>query len=214
MNQEFENNGYFVAREFFDKTTINLLSTYFDIKYRIIKHGDTLGSEYSTMDRGDVTNSYVFYADHLTESVLFNNGQKMSKLLGLHLTPTYTFARIYEKGQPLLPHTDRPSCEISATCPIFTSDDKPSTIYVSNFVATEQGRRFSTDEIMAAGDYTKVDLYPGDVMFYKGCERYHWRLPLESDYLVQFFMHTVRVDGEYSEYTLDKRPYLGFKKNS
>ena len=210
MHPNFEKNGFLIAREFLDTTTVKILSTYFDIKYRIIKHEDTKDTAYSSVARGDVTNSYVFYSDHLTESVLFNNGQRISNLLGLNLTPTYTFARIYEKGKPLLPHTDRPSCEISASCPVYTSNGKPSVIYVSNFTKSDSNRKYTLDEIMATGDYTKVELNPGDALFYKGCERYHWRLPLDYDYLIQFFMHSVQADGEYREHSLDKRPYLGF----
>jgi len=211
MNKEFEENGYFVVKDFFDKTTINLLSTYFDIKYKIIKYENNR-SNFSTIEGGDFANSYIFYADHLTESVLLKNGQKISNLLGKNLIPTYTFARIYETGQPLLPHTDRPSCEISATCPIFLSDNKPSIIYISNFTRSSEKKNYTIDEIMATNAYTAVELYPGDVMFYKGCERYHWRLPLESDYLIQFFMHAVQIDGIHKDHAFDKRPYLGFNK--
>ena len=213
MNQEFEHNGYFVVRDFFDNTTVKLMSTYFDIKRRLIEHGDK-SIRYSTIDKGDFTNSYVLYADHLTESIMFNYGQKVCNQLGLNLSPTYTYARIYETGQSLLPHTDRPSCEVSATCPILLSDDKPSIIYVSKFTIEEANRkRFTLEEIMNTGAFTRVELFPGDVLFYKGCERYHWRLPLGSEYLVQFFMHFVQTNGKYAEYALDKRPYLGFEQN-
>ena len=39
----------------------------------------------------------------------------MQKETGLQLIPTYSYARIYKKGDILKRHKDRPSCEISTT---------------------------------------------------------------------------------------------------
>ena len=39
----------------------------------------------------------------------------MQQETGLELLPTYSYARIYKKGDILKRHKDRPSCEISAT---------------------------------------------------------------------------------------------------
>ena len=54
---------------------------------------------------------------------------KMQKETGLELIPTYSYARIYKKGDILKRHKDRPSCEISTTLnlggdpwPIFIDD--------------------------------------------------------------------------------------------
>ena len=52
-------------------------------------------------------------------------------------------------------------------------------------------------------------MYPGDILFYKGCERYHWRDPLESPLLFQFFMHFVQSDGKYKDLVFDTRPLMG-----
>ena len=222
MHIDFENDGYFVVRRFFDDTTIQLMQTYWDLKWRLInfcdeekynvvhsvKQGDTL-----TVLDGDVGYSYNFYSDHLMESIELCYGQKVCDILKANLSPTYTFTRIYEKGSPLIPHLDRPSCEISATCPITISDDRPSTICVSNFKwneVTEKPVKFSIEQIKKKGDYNEINLYPGDLMFYRGCERYHWRDPIESDYLIQFFMHFVEADGQYKDFVFDKRPFLGF----
>jgi len=39
----------------------------------------------------------------------------VSEVCGKELYPTYSYARIYQPGEELEPHTDRPSCEISVT---------------------------------------------------------------------------------------------------
>ena len=130
----------------------------------------------------------------------------------MRLSPTYTYARIYEKNNPLIPHVDRPSCEVSVTCPISVSDNSPSIIYISNYSIDKktQPNKLTYKEIEERGDYTEVSLLPGDVLFYRGCERYHWRRPLQCDSLTQFFMHFVETDGIHKEWYFDKRPYSGF----
>ena len=212
MNIDFENNGYLVVRNFFSEETIDILSTYFDLKYRVIQSNYQLRQEHTAAAK-DVANGLCFSNDTLTESILLLYGEKMSQLLDLNLTPTYTYTRIYEQDNTLLPHVDRPACEVSATCPITIGDNRSSSVYLSKFTYdsfTHSGSYRSIEEIKKLGDYTQVDLLPGDALFYKGCERFHWREPLESDYLVQFFMHTVQVNGQYSDHVFDKRPYMGF----
>lgn len=228
MHIDFEKNGYLVVREFFDSTTISLMQTYWDIIFKEIQYDEKVRSQVEhsekmgnvlTKEDVDVGFSYNFYSDKLMESIELNYGAKACKILQMRLSPTYTFTRIYEKGSPLIPHRDRPSCEVSATCPILISDDRPSTIYISSFKwwnITDQypPQKFSLEEIKTKGDYSEVNLYPGDLVFYRGCERYHWREPLESDYLIQFFMHFVEADGEHKELVFDARPYMGFSNET
>ena len=214
MHPDFEKNGFLIARNFFNETTVRLMQSYFNIKLTSINYNEEERSKhgFTTIEDGDVTTSFTYYADHLVESISLNHGQKISTLLGLNLSPTYSFARIYEKGSRLIPHTDRPSCEISVTCPVLTYNNTPSTIFISNVIRKDnEPNQFSIEEIHKRGGYTQVDLYPGDVLFYKGCERYHWRDKLESDYLIQFFMHFVQSDGLSTEWIYDKRPFVGFQ---
>jgi hypothetical protein len=224
MHPDFEKNGYMVARKFFDDTTIALLQTYFDFKYRFINFNEAnrIAANKSVMKNSvqdqseDVASSFMFYADLLIESVHLNYNIKASELMREDLTPTYSFARIYERGDPLIPHTDRAACEISATCPILTCEEIPSTVYISDYkfdYLSLKSRRYTIEEIEKRGDYTEVNLYPGDALFYNGCERYHWRKPLADDYLFQFFMHYVRTDGLHKEWAYDKRPYSGFPQS-
>lgn len=214
MHPDFKKNGYLVARNFFDNTAMALMQTYFDFKYRIINFSEENRIKAAKSEQGpgkDVAPTFGFYSDQLIESIHLNYGQKASEIIRMRLSPTYTFTRIYEKGDSLLAHTDRPSCEISMTCPILTANEVPSTIYISNYIVPPGTTgSFTPEEIEKRGDYSEVNLYPGDALFYSGCERFHWRKPLEDDYLIQFFLHFVETDGKYKDHYFDKRPYSGF----
>jgi hypothetical protein len=49
------------------------------------------------------------------ETLLVKTLPVMKERTGLDLIPTYSYARVYEKGSILKRHKDRPSCEISTT---------------------------------------------------------------------------------------------------
>ncbi len=175
MHPDFEKNGYLVARNFFDNTAVALMQTYFDFKYRIINYSEdnrkkaNKGKLDPTRRNGDIASGFNFYGDLLTEAVHLNYGQKVCDLIKMDLSPTYSYTRIYEKGDVLLPHFDRQSCEISATCPIFISSDTPSIIYISNYKVDFNVDKavYTLEEVEERGDYTEVSLRAGDAFFYK-----------------------------------------------
>ena len=49
------------------------------------------------------------------DSLLVQLLPHFEKASGKRLYPTYSYARLYSPGEALVIHTDRPSCEISAT---------------------------------------------------------------------------------------------------
>lgn len=213
MSFNLEKDGFKVIRGFFDPEYIQILQTYLDLKYRVFKEDPKLReSSLASRSKGDVVDSLMIYADTLTETTSLLYGESLCQALNINLSPTYSFLRIYEKGGILDPHVDRPACEISVTCPVTISDEKASTIYVSNYRVNylTEPTRLSLEEIKRRGDYTRVDLLPGDIMVYGGNDRYHWREELTSDYLIQFFMHFIQTDGRYADQVFDKRPYMGF----
>ena len=229
MHPDFEKNGYLVVRNFFDDSTLKIMQQYWNLKWNYINFSEenrkTIDhslkkGEQITIEDDDVGYSFNFYGDNLMEAIELEYGQKASEILNANLSPTYTYTRIYEKGTPLIPHTDRKSCEISATCPILISDNRSSQICVSNFTKFEVENRpikLTPEDVKNSGNYSEIHLMPGDIMFYKGCDRYHWRDPIQCDYLIQFFMHFVEAEGKNKDYVFDTRPYMGFpakyKKN-
>ena len=70
---------------------------------------------HGTWNDEQIPNTYSHYADQVMETLLVKMLPVMSKETGLNLLPTYSYARIYKKGDELKRHKDRPSCEISTT---------------------------------------------------------------------------------------------------
>lgn len=147
-------------------------------------------------DDDQVPGAHSHYADPAMETILVHLQDVIEKNTGLTLYPTYSYYRVYRNGDVLLPHRDRPSCEISATmCLNYSYDDKTFTwpIYMEG---------------------NPVDICPGDVVIYKGCEKSHWREPLRNDddvWHVQAFFHYVDANGPYTEWKFDKRTQIGEK---
>lgn len=142
-----------------------------------------------------VPNAHSKYADPAMESMLVHLQGIMEENTGLKLYPTYSYYRVYRKGDDLKKHKDRPSCEISATlCFNYSYDD-------SNFKWP----------IFMNGH--EAVLRPGDMVVYRGVDLEHWREPFnckdENDWHVQGFFHYVDVNGPYSEYKFDQRETLG-----
>ena len=62
-----------------------------------------------------VPGAYSKYADWVMETLLQYMRPIMKAKTGMDLVPTYSYTRLYEKGNILRRHKDRPSCEISTT---------------------------------------------------------------------------------------------------
>ena len=52
---------------------------------------------------------------------------------GLRLFPTYSYFRVYKKGDTLAKHTDRPACEISVTLCLGFEEGKPWPIWIEGW---------------------------------------------------------------------------------
>ena len=117
------------------------------------------------------------------------------KITQLQLFPTYSYFRVYHRGDVLAKHTDRPSCEISLSLCLGFQGEKPWPLMVES-----------------AGGSSAVELNPGDGLLYKGIECPHWREPLNGDFTAQVFLHYVDQNGPYAEWKFDKRSELSFKR--
>jgi hypothetical protein len=137
--------------------------------------------------------SYGKYSDALIEVILKNSREHVEQITGLKLYPTYSYARVYVKGDYLDPHVDRPPCEISVTVNV-ASVGEPWKIWMK--VPGEEPVSFI--------------LEPGDAVVYKGCEVPHWREePVGTKLTAQFMLHYVDQNGPFVDYKWDKRPALG-----
>lgn len=113
----------------------------------------------------------------------------------LKLFPTYSYFRVYHRGDVLAKHTDRQSCEISLSLCLGFEGERPWPLMVEG----PQG-------------ITSADLAPGDALLYRGIDCPHWRDTLEGERNAQVFLHYVDQNGPYAEFKYDKRPGLSFKR--
>ena len=145
-------------------------------------------------DLTQVKGAHSKYADPAMESLLLLLHKIMEQNTGLTLSPTYSYYRVYRAGDILDPHVDRPSCEVSATLCFNYSYSKDE---------------YTWPIIM---DSTIVDLLPGDMVIYRGCELTHSRDMFNytnDSWHVQGFFHYVDANGPYADYKYDKRALIG-----
>ena len=178
----FEKSGYAVIKQFIP----SLMCQYIARNVRVLEAN-------SRLSFGDtqVEKAFSGGSPALAETLLDLMTPVLSGVLGYELYPTYSYLRVYMKGAVLGKHTDRYSCEISATVPIeFESQHIwPLCIEID-------------------GHAKLIELEPGDALIYKGIEIPHWREPFAGERQVQVFLHYVKKDGQYSEFKFDKRPEL------
>lgn len=192
MNKLFEQKGYIKVSGLVDAQTIKTISQYFENK---INRGEWVGKQ--EVEAGDAS-KLGYYADPLIEVILRQCLPTIEEQTGLELEPTYSFSRVYQEGEELTPHIDRPSCEISTTINVAcTGDIWPIWMqYESN-------------------DPVKCMLEPGDAVIYKGCEVTHWRRKLPKGQInVQFMLHYVDKNGPHAKYKFDKRESLGLDSSA
>ena len=155
---------------------------------------------------GQIPNTYSAYGNIAMETLLLKCQPGMEKATGLKLYPAYTYARIYKKGDELKRHKDRFSCEISTTMNL-GGDDWP--IYLEpnpKKGGVKPGVGYVSDNTKGV----RVDLKPGDMLVYSGCELDHWREKFKGKECVQVFLHyNNRKTPGAKDNMFDKRPHLG-----
>ena len=177
----FERRGCVQVNGLIDTDTIKTVSQYFENK---ITRGEWKA------DVKDNITKFAYYADPLIEVMLLRCKTFVEEVCGKELIPTYSYCRIYQAGEELEPHVDRPSCEVSVTVNVATVGEQ-SPIYMQYLTNAESAHM----------------LTPGDAVVYKGCEAKHWRQPLKDGQLnVQFMLHYVDKNGPYASYAKDTRP--------
>jgi len=153
-----------------------------------------LKAEVGQMQRGDghVSSAFASYGDALMEVLLQRTQPQVEQVTARSLLPTYSYVRLYQRGQWLSPHSDRPACEFTMTVTLGTEGRESWPI----FVALPNG-------------VERVLLQPGDGMIYPGAACEHWREPFMGEWQVQLTLHYVDRDGPYASWAFDKRPGLG-----
>ena len=205
----FQKNKYVVIRQAISKDLATFIYNYFlmkkqvydtCLKSRYISPYETLLGSYEG-EKAQVPHTYFCYADIVMETLLLKCQPVMEKTTELKLQPAYTYARLYKKGDILKRHKDRFSCEISTT--MFLGGNKWDLYLEPSGKEEAKG--------------IKVDLKPGDMLVYSGCELEHWRTKFKGKECAQVFLHYNNKKTKGSQQNLfDTRPHLGlpnwFKK--
>ena len=208
-------NKYTVIRNAVSYDLANFCYNYFLLKRDAIRfmYDNNLIAEnglHGTWEDEQVPGSYSIYADHVMETLLMKVLPVMKEKTGLNLVPTYSYARVYEHGAELKRHKDRPSCEISTTLNL---GGDPWAIYLDPTGANNVIDEYKNIHKPGAPEGVKIDLNPGDMLIYSGCELEHWRKPFEGKLCGQVFLHYNHAAGPFAKSNLyDKRPLLGIPK--
>ena len=219
LNMDFKKNKYTVLKKAISTELSKFISDYFLLKRKVAqtffdsKYISPFTTEWGVWSDEQVPNTYSHYADVAMETLLQWVLPAMEKHTKLKLIPTYSYARIYKKGDILHRHKDRFSCEISTTLNL-GGDPWPIFLSPKDNVGIPNEKKGITTVSNSKG--VKVDLKPGDMLIYKGMELEHWRETFEGKDCIQVFLHYNKNSKEAELNKFDKRPHLGltsdFKK--
>ena len=180
------NNGYKYVKGFLTPEELALLQEYTNTFHRF-------NTENFDGERlSDTLDTYVYH-DKIFESLLTTKLPLMERETGLKLFPTYSFWRFYSRNATLRKHKDRPSCEISVTVTLFSSDGAKWPIRM--------------------GEHW-IDILPGDAVLYEGCDIEHERKELDGDGQSQVFLHYVDANGKNKDWKYDKRQGIGYPQTN
>jgi len=198
----FKKNKYTIIRNAITKDLAAFVANYFlmkkqvydtCIKHRYISPYENMLGFYETK-KDQVENTYSSYSDIAMETLMLKCQPEMEKATKLKLHPAYSYARVYKKGDKLKRHTDRFSCEISTTMNL-GGDLWPIYLEPSG----EKNKKG-----------VRIDLKPGDMLVYKGCELEHWREKFKGTECIQVFLHyNNRNTSNANDNIFDTRPHLG-----
>ena len=196
----FKKNKYIVIRQVISKELTNFIYDYFSLKRKVAqalyetRFISPFTDYFGRWNDDQVPNTYSHYGDIAMETLLQNLKPVMEKETKLKLSPTYSYARIYKNGDVLARHKDRFSCEISTTLNL-GGDSWP--IYLD-----------PTSKFGQAG--IKIELKPGDMLVYSGCELEHCREEFKGQNCGQVFLHYNKKGSKMAkENEFDKRPFIG-----
>jgi hypothetical protein len=179
ITQDFEKNKYVVLKDFVPASTCKVYSSEL-----FLAKAESL----TVRDKMCPLSDSIYKADffkELQDSLI----EPLSYISGKKLKPSFNYARIYNTGEVLEKHKDRPACEYSISMTL--GHAKNSSIWPI-YITTEVGPE-------------KLVLDIGSLVFYKGVELEHYREKYLGEWQTQVFMHFVDSEGPYTEDTNDEK---------
>jgi hypothetical protein len=178
----FERQQYVVARSIVAEPLLGFL-------WRYVQQAVALGTIADTA--AQVPGTPAGYGDLVMEHLLERLRPQAQAISGLDLYPTYSYVRLYKRGDVLAAHHDRPSCEVSFSMTLGQEPDEPWPLW-----------------IRGSDGPAAVLLRPGDAVLYRGIDCEHWRERYEGVRLAQVFLHYVDQHGPHVSWRFDRRDGL------
>lgn len=210
LKKKYETDGYAVVKSAAPaevaKNLLGIIHANMTIKPGLLQN-------FVSEPRVNAQPAYEFYGYRLPSVMAFHWGltSRISEIAGKPLLPTYTFFRVYLKGDRCLVHTDRPSCEHSFSMALGYGDDIiwPLEIGERSHEEKEAADRPKADDFEEDA-YNIVMLAPGDALVYHGVNYRHGRVtPNPNRWSAHLFLHWVDADGPFKDWAFDKKEFPG-----
>jgi len=205
----FKQNGYVHLKGFLDEDNCRELT---GILRDLVAQGKTTKDPQCPKSHA-IHGSVTF--DKLLEDLL----PHFEKHCGKRLYPTYSYARLYEPGEELKIHSDRPACEISATVTLGWSGKQWAIFMADPTDKDSEAEPYNSEgdgecKDVKAKNISAVWMNIGDAVLYRGQEKLHWREKFEGEWQAQVFLHYVDADGPHADQKYDGRTSLGLSKTT
>jgi hypothetical protein len=162
----------------------------------------TLEQQPSVLRRGAPAVHGYHYPPLIT--FLWGMTPAVSALTGCALIPTYSYLRIYRRGDICRVHADRPPCEHSLSLTLAYGDGVPWPLELGGTALPGPMPHVSDD----FGDEpsSAVTMQPGDAVLYQGIHRRHGRTtPNPNGWSAHVFLHWVDPAGLYADQAFEGR---------
>lgn len=168
MNQQFEECGFLVIKNFIQSERAKKLSKEF-IKFCNENPYELENGKDKMFPNTPSKHNYISFL-----SILYEKLYEVSNIIEHQLKTSYSYARVYKNNDILEKHVDRNACEISLS--IHLDGDKEWDFFLNPFNEEEKS----------------IILNSGDAVIYYGCKIPHWRNFYEGKYYCQLFLHYLK----------------------
>ena len=209
----FKENKYLVIKRVIPKELAEFCYDYFCNKRKVARlffdarYISQFNNDWGVWNDKQIPETYSQYSDLVMETLLEKIQPRMEIEAGVKLNPTYSYARIYKKGDVLKRHKDRYSCEISTTLHL---GGDPWSIFLEADTSKGKYDEEKDEYKPSKSKGMEIELGVGDMLMYRGCELEHWREKFEGENCGQVFLHYNDATKDTAEENkFDGRPFLG-----
>lgn len=186
-NQDFIGDHYKIIKNFIEYDFVEFIQDYFTLKI-------------NASDPNIFLDTYDFCYDPLTEVILQNSCEVLGEIIKINILPTYSFVKMYMKGDKLQYNFNKNSSEIIGLLSLGVSEDfRIDSIYLKDVE-----NKFNS---------IKINLDPGDLCLFDSRYLLNSGEVCKNKWNLQCFLHFVEQTSPNRNLIYDGRPYLGFNSN-